>query len=142
MGILEVVPGVGGACAICAIPPVRSTLNSVVGLVLAAILWKVRGFERYDEDEREGEGEGGELGGRGRREASSSASRLLAGDHIEPEERYVETSPCPSASSVSFVTSLVLVEVPADLERLGGTIWLSLLSSRSALDRPPREGVD
>jgi hypothetical protein len=85
MGILEVVPGVGGACAICAIPPVRSTLNSVVGLVLAAMLRKVREFERYDEDEREGEGEGegGELGGSGRREASSSASRLLAGDHME-----------------------------------------------------------
>lgn len=83
MGNLEAVPGVGGACAICAIPPVRSTLNSVVGLVLAAILWKVRGFERYDEDERDGEGEGGELGGSGRREASSSASRLLAGYHIE-----------------------------------------------------------
>jgi hypothetical protein len=103
MGILEAVPGVGGACAIWAIPPVRSTLNKVVGLVLAAMLWKVRGFERYDEDEREGEGEGGELvGGNGRREASSSASRLLVGDHIESlakEERYVETSPRPSPSS-------------------------------------------
>ena len=145
MGILEAVAGVGGACAICAIPPVRSTLNSVVGLVLAAILWKVRGFDRYEEDEREGEGEGGELGGSGRREASSSASRLLAGDHIESlakEERYVESSPRPSASSVSFVASLVPVEAPADLERLGGTIWLNLLCSRSALDRPAREGVD
>jgi hypothetical protein len=144
MGILEPVAGVGGACAIWAIPPVRSTLSKVVGLVLAAILWKVRGFERYEEDEREGEGEGGELGGSGRREASSSASRLLVGDHIESwaqEERYVETSPSPSASSSSFVTSLVSVEVPADLERLGDTIWLCLLSSRSPLDRP-REGVD
>ena len=83
MGNREAVPGVGGACAIWAIPPVRSTLNKVVGLVLAAILWKVRGLERYDEEERDGEGEGGELGGNGRREASSSASRLLVGDHIE-----------------------------------------------------------
>lgn len=45
-GILGLVTGVGGACAIWAIPPVRSTLNKVVGLVLAAILWNVRGFER------------------------------------------------------------------------------------------------
>jgi hypothetical protein len=37
-GILEGVNGVGGASAIWAIPPVRSTLNKVVGLVLAAIL--------------------------------------------------------------------------------------------------------
>jgi len=66
-----------------AIPPVKSTLNKVVGLVLAAILPKVRGFERQEEDEGEGEGEGGELGGSGRRDASSSASRLLVGDHIE-----------------------------------------------------------
>jgi len=125
MGILGAVPGVGGASAIWAIPPVRSTLNRVVGLVLAAILWKVRGFERYEEDEREGEGEGGELGGSGRREASSSASRLLVGDHIESlakEERYVETSPRPSASSRSFVTSLVFVEIPADREEMVGGI--------------------
>jgi len=45
-GILEPVRGVGGASAIWAIPPVRSTLNKVVGLVLAAILRNVRGFER------------------------------------------------------------------------------------------------
>jgi hypothetical protein len=37
-GILEAINGVGGASAIWAIPPVRSTLNKVVGLVLAAIL--------------------------------------------------------------------------------------------------------
>jgi hypothetical protein len=44
--ILEPVTGVGGACAMWAIPPVKSTLNKVVGLVLAAILRNVRGFER------------------------------------------------------------------------------------------------
>jgi len=45
-GILGLVTGVGGACAMWAMPPVRSTLNKVVGLVLAAILRNVRGFER------------------------------------------------------------------------------------------------
>lgn len=38
--------GVGGAWAICAIPPVRSTLSSVVGFVLAVMLLNVRGSER------------------------------------------------------------------------------------------------
>lgn len=56
-------------------PPVRSTLRSVVGLVLAVILRKVRECDRYDEESREGTGDGGELGGRGRTDASSSASR-------------------------------------------------------------------
>lgn len=37
-GIRGAINGVGGACAMWAIPPVRSTLNKVVGLVLAAIL--------------------------------------------------------------------------------------------------------
>lgn len=45
-GILDDVKGVGGACAIWAIPPVKSTLSKVVGLVLAAILRNVRGFDR------------------------------------------------------------------------------------------------
>jgi hypothetical protein len=45
-GILGDVTGVGGASAIWAIPPVRSTLSNVVGLVLAAMLRNVRGFER------------------------------------------------------------------------------------------------
>ena len=58
-----------------AIPPVRSTLSKVVGLVLAVILLNVLECERYDEDDRDGDGEGGELGGRGRTDASSSASR-------------------------------------------------------------------
>ena len=59
----------------CAMPPVRSTLSSVVGFVLAAMLRNVRECERYDEEERDGDGEGGELGGSGRTDASSSASR-------------------------------------------------------------------
>ena len=67
----------------CAIPPDKSTLSSVVGLVLMAMLAKVRGSERYDDEECDGEGEGGELGGNGRTEASSSASRTLVGDHID-----------------------------------------------------------
>lgn len=76
--------GVMGTCAMCPTPAgPRSTLSTVVGFVLAAILLKVRGLERYDEEEWDSEGEGGELGGRGRREASSSASRALAGDQKE-----------------------------------------------------------
>lgn len=69
------VVGVGGACAIWAIPPVISTLSRVVGFVLAVMLLNVLECERYDEDDRDGDGEGGELGGRGRTDASSSASR-------------------------------------------------------------------
>ena len=69
------VVGVGGACAIWAMPPVRSTLRRVVGFVLAVMLRNVREWERYEDESREGEGEGGELGGSGRTDASSSASR-------------------------------------------------------------------
>lgn len=61
----------------------RSTLRRVVGFVLAAILANVRGSDRYDDDEREGEGEGGALGGSGLTEASSSASSILRGDHVD-----------------------------------------------------------
>ena len=70
----------------CAIPPpARSTLRRVVGFVLAAMLANVRGSERYEDDECDGEGDGGVLGGNGRTEASSSASRtlMLVGDHNE-----------------------------------------------------------
>lgn len=75
---------------------VKSILRTVVGFVLAAMLLNVLGSERYDEDEREGDGEGGVLGGKGRTEASSSASRWLAGDHSESlarEDLYVEAAP-------------------------------------------------
>ena len=66
-----------------AIPPVRSTLSTVVGFVLAAMLAKVRGSDRYEEEECDGDGEGGALGGNGLTDASSSASRTLrlVGDH-------------------------------------------------------------
>jgi len=68
----------------CAMPfPGKSTLNTVVGFVLAAILLNVLGSERYEEEERDGAGEGGVLGGSGRTEASSSASCILAGDQVE-----------------------------------------------------------
>ena len=56
-------------------PPVRSTLRRVVGFVLAVMLRNVREWERYEDESREGEGDGGELGGSGRTDASSSASR-------------------------------------------------------------------
>ena len=75
--------GVGGAWAICAMPPVRSTLSNVVGFVLTAILAKVRGSDKYEDEDLDGEGEGGALGGIGRTEASSSASYTLLGDHTE-----------------------------------------------------------
>jgi hypothetical protein len=82
----------------CAIPlPLRSMLSKVVGFVLAAILLNVRGSERYDDDEREGEGEGGALGGMGRTDASSSASKALAGDQID--SRFNEESSSERSSS-------------------------------------------
>jgi hypothetical protein len=62
---------------------VRSMLSKVVGFVLAAILLNVRGSDRYEEDERDGDGDGGPLGGIGRTEASSSASKTLVGDHAD-----------------------------------------------------------
>lgn len=60
-------------------------LRTVVGFVLAAMLANVRGSERYEAEECEGDGEGGELGGNGRTDASSSASRTLrlVGDHSD-----------------------------------------------------------
>ena len=69
------VVGVGGACAIWAMPPLRSTLKRVVGLVLAVILRNVRECDRYEDESRDGDGDGGALGGMGRTEASSSASK-------------------------------------------------------------------
>lgn len=76
--------GVTGTCAMCPMPAgARSMLRTVVGLVLAAMLRNVRDCDRYEEEECEREGDGGELGGSGRNDASSSASRALAGDHIE-----------------------------------------------------------
>ena len=71
--------GVGGACAMCAIAVltwVMSMLSSVVGFVLVdrAMDLNVCGPLKYELDEREGAGEGGDVGGRGRVEASSSAS--------------------------------------------------------------------
>ena len=94
----------------CATPlGVRSTLRRVVGLVLAAILPKVRGSDRHDEDDGEGDGDGGELGGIGRTDASSSASILLIGDHVASKAREVlsidpSSSRCVSAKP-SFTSS-------------------------------------
>ena len=58
-------------------------LSRVVGLVLAAMLLNVCGSDIYDDAESDGDGDGGPLGGSGLTDASSSASILLAGDHIE-----------------------------------------------------------
>ena len=81
-----------------------SILNRVVGLVLAAMLLKVCGCERYEDDDLEGDGDGGLLGGRGRTDASSSASRTLAGDHVE--SRVTDDGLYETSSSSSGVRSL------------------------------------
>ena len=70
--------GLGGACAICAcakyaIPFEVRLVESVVGFVLIDVPLYVRSPWGYDEDEQEREGEGGEEGGKGLMEASSSA---------------------------------------------------------------------
>lgn len=87
VGLPTRVVGVGGACAMCAImvPAGPTSIDStVVGFVLAATLRKVRGSDRYEDEDREGAGDGGDVGGSGRVEASSSASTGLVGDHIDP----------------------------------------------------------
>jgi len=62
---------------------------TVVGFVLAAPDRKVRKSETMDDEEREGLGEGGDVGGRGLIEASSSASR--AGDFfVQVESAVIE----------------------------------------------------
>ncbi|SRR6266576_1918203 len=108
----------------CAMPLVlKSMLNRVVGLVLAAMLLKVCGCDRYEDDDLEGDGDGGMLGGSGRREASSSASRTLAGDHVESrvtDDGLYETS-SSSSGARSFSSSpsreSVLRLVPTDSVR-------------------------
>jgi hypothetical protein len=104
----------GGACAMCAMPPVvRSTLSTVVGLVLAAILRNVLGSERYEglvevdmkDGLWEGEGDGGEDGGSGRTEASSSASWAVDGDQVDSiarDERRAEDAESPSSDVLSL----------------------------------------
>ena len=81
-----------------------SILIKVVGLVLAAMLLKVCGCDRYEDDDLEGDGDGGLLGGRGRTDASSSASRPLAGDHVE--SRVTDDGLYETSSSSSGVRSL------------------------------------
>lgn len=72
----------------CAMPPpFMSILRRVVGFVLAVVLLNVRGWERYEDDEGDGDGDGGVLGAIGRTEASSSASRALAGDQVDSRAR-------------------------------------------------------
>ena len=89
----------------CAMPLApMSILSKVVGLVLAAMLLKVCGCDRYEDDDLEGDGDGGLLGGRGRTDASSSASRTLAGDHVE--SRVTDDGLYETSSSSSGVRSL------------------------------------
>lgn len=68
-----------------AIRPLPESIDMrVVGFVLAATDLNVRRSEIWDEEERDGVGDGGDVGGSGRIDASSSASS--AGDlfvHIE-----------------------------------------------------------
>jgi hypothetical protein len=110
----------------------RSTLSKVVGFVLAAILLKVCGSDKYDDAESEGDGDGGALGGNGLTEASSSASRLLVGDHVDSrasDDRGVDRPPssectervCPSSSpSNDIVFRLATAEPLSALLILGG----------------------
>lgn len=62
-----------------------------MGFVLAAMLRKVRGSDKYDEESREGDGDGGALGGSGRTDASSSASNALADESLF-KENWSDTS--------------------------------------------------
>ena len=82
----------------------RSIDIRVVGLVLAVTLLKVRGSDKYDEEEREGAGEGGDVGGKGRIEASSSASGF-DGDHVEERDERggVDRPRCDTSSSLSIM---------------------------------------
>jgi len=107
--------GVGGACAMWAMPfVVRSIETTVVGFVLIDMLLNVFGSDKYDDDEREGDGDGGEVGGSGRMDASSSASSWLDGDHSEPT--------FPDDLRVEFKSSseqlpMLLSEISFDNER-------------------------
>jgi hypothetical protein len=74
----------------------KSTDINVVGFVLAATLLNVRGSDRYDDDDRDGAGDGGDVGGRGRIDASSSAVSGCDGDHVDDrdERGYVDLPMC------------------------------------------------
>lgn len=85
--------------------PFMSILSKVVGFVLAAMLLKVRGSERYDEEDREGEGDGGTLGGIGRSDASSSASCTLAGDQVDSRATDDSSSEWSSRPSIEYWSS-------------------------------------
>lgn len=93
---------------------VRSIETTVVGFVLIDMLLNVFGSDKYDDDEREGDGDGGEVGGSGRMDASSSASSWLDGDHSEPT--------FPDDLRVEFKSSseqlpMLLSEISFDNER-------------------------
>jgi hypothetical protein len=77
---------------------------SVVGFVLAVTLLKVRGSDKNDEEDRDGAGEGGDVGGKGRMEASSSASGL-EGDQVEDRDERggVDRPICETSSSLSIM---------------------------------------
>ena len=91
--------------------------RSVVGFVLADRLLNVRKSLMNDDDDCDGLGEGGDVGGRGRNEASSSASRSRAFDR-EPqtelaipllERRLLASS--SSTSSIVFPSTSVMFSV-------------------------------
>lgn len=92
--------------------PCRSMLSSVVGFVLAAMLRNVRGLERYEDEERDGDGDGGELGGMGRIDASSSASRPLVGDHMESRATEDRSSLVEARSSFERLVKRSIIESP------------------------------
>lgn len=103
-----------------------STESSVVGFVEAVCEATVRGSEPYPECVVcvrcvvfEGEGEGGDVGGNGRIDASSSASGCIEGDHIDPGanegDKDRERTLVPSLTLVSCSPSASPAVVPLRL---------------------------
>jgi hypothetical protein len=78
----------------------RSTERRVVAFVLAGpVLLNVRGLDVNDEDDFDGTGDGGQVGGIGRVEASSSASTVFEFRQVEPMDGTERCSDCATSSS-------------------------------------------
>jgi hypothetical protein len=108
----------------------RSTLKRVVGFVLAAMLRNVCELDMYDAEENDAaEGDGGALGGKGRTEASSSASRMLVGDHVDSsatEDDLLSDLLSLSASSSVLVEGLYSVDSSSSLRDMALMVSVGL----------------
>jgi len=86
------------------------------------MLLNVRGLDMYEEEDREGDGDGGELGGNGLIDASSSASAATDGDQRDSasssssdNEECLETYPSSPLSEMALRCALLLLELgPGD----------------------------